>query len=212
MNTLPCTRARVSIPPRGVWTAVVRFATLAELGGPVTLRVGDLTLIGSIARSVIDAGIQSARIVGGSAGWTRTVDRQNERNDAGVLASVLVAKLAAEAGEPVDLAFPDRVVGPAATRFRGLASEALTSIVGPDWYVGMDGITRIGRRPFSVAPPMIGGVSFLGADMGARLVYVASEAVAGFMPGAQLVGYGTIEHVSHHVDEAMKTELVLEAA
>lgn len=209
LNGQPCTQARVSVPARGLWTASVRLATDVPIAGPASLVIGDLVLVGTVLFTRALAGAVTARIVAGTGGWLRDVGQSSERNDAGVFLSTVVAKIAAEAGEAIDLAFVDRVVGSSYMRLAGPASDALTRSIGaPDWYVGFDGVARLGAR---LPTACVGDV--MDRDVGPMCALVAAESLASVLPGALHPTLGQIGDVVHEIMPARTRSLVaLEAA
>jgi hypothetical protein len=99
------------------------------------------------SRSAAFAGHQSITVIGGAAGWSKTLEPKNSHNDGGIMRSRLAAEAAAEVGEIVVVSSGDSSVGVDFERIAEPASRLL-SILFPDtdWWVGTDGVTRIGAR------------------------------------------------------------------
>ena len=53
VNGHTCDRARVTVGYVGPWTAELHLSNTVELAGPVTLRIGSLTLVGAVVPKIV---------------------------------------------------------------------------------------------------------------------------------------------------------------
>lgn len=93
------------------------------------------------------------RVIAGGNGWSKTVRAQHFHSDVGLTMQVLASATAAEAGEVVTVLAP-MVVGLDFARRNAPASQIFTD-AGVDWWVGLDGVTRVGARVPVVQPPSL---------------------------------------------------------
>lgn len=189
------TSARSTIPGWGCWYAEASIDGEHALSGAVELVMADLTLKGTILSGGPQKGRSSFIIVGGKGKWGKTIPRKSYANDAGVKVSTVLGDAAREAGETLELSSTDRV-GPAFVRAEGPASRVLEQIAPATWYVGEDGITRLGKRPrkpFNGNAPRVSPV-----DLARRTVTLASEKIAALVPGAVVDGIEAVD-VLHEI-------------
>jgi hypothetical protein len=190
------TACRVQIPAWGVWYADVQTSGDAVLAGRVTLVLADLTLTGTVLSGGSRQGRGSWRVVGGAGGWGREIAAQSEANDAGVKASVVLAKAAALAGETMGTV-PTGTVGPAWARPVGVASAALNLIYPRGWYVDSAGVTQIGARASAVYVGQ--AIRLDGTDLALGKIELAAESIAALLPGAVVDGVDAVD-VEHVLD------------
>jgi hypothetical protein len=146
---------RLLVGYAGPWQAWVQLGDEGALPQPperVTIRLGDLALVGVVAPD--DDGTQGlqrfTRIVGGGGGWGASVERRGYHNDAGVKARLIADDVAREVDETIGTFEPAATrVGFDYARQAGVASTALSDAIGPGvaWWVGYDGVTNVGARP-----------------------------------------------------------------
>lgn len=214
------TRARAQLPRWGVWTAEVRTDRDAGLieGGPATLTIADLVLVGHVVHGGVHVGTGYYLLAGGAKGWRTVVKERAYRNDAGVKLSLVVADLARDAGEKVAPGFEDRRLGPAWTRpsraadGRPLpASSSLQAASPGAWYVGEDGVTRIGRRSASTLKVP---AELVLEPMPARAsAVVALEEIAALLPETTIPDIGTVAAVVHTLAPGkLRSRLYLDGA
>ncbi len=196
LNGHGVTSARTMHSSWGCWYASVSIDGEAELSGAVDLVIADLTLRGAVVSGGPDKGRAHYRVVGGAGGWGRTLPRKSYVNDAGVKYSSVLGDAAREAGETLDATtLPTSRIGTAWVRPEGRASAALQSLAPTGWYVGEDGVTRLGARAPSVLPA---GVTHGPVDRARRMVTLASDTLAAILPGLVVDGMTAVD-VQHEV-------------
>ena len=142
----------LSLPLYGAWVADLVLQTTTALSGPVTLLVGNLTLVGAVYRQAVFAGLLECRLVAGAGGWSKSVGAVGYNNPAGVQASQVLSDAAAAVGETVVVAVPS-TVGNQFARFGdspampGKAGRVLRSVAGQQWWIDDAGVTHVGPRP-----------------------------------------------------------------
>lgn len=194
----PSTRTRVWLHAWGCGYAEVSLDGEHELSGAVDLKLADLTLSGTVLSGGPAKGRSDYRIVGGKGGWGRTIPSKSYADDAGTKLAKVLGDAARDAGETLDvttIASTARV-GPNYTRPEGPASRVLEREVPSRWYVGEDGVTRIGARPPTTlrrAVQRIGQV-----DLARGTATVASETIADIVPGVEIDGLTAVD-VMHEV-------------
>jgi hypothetical protein len=189
------THARANLPAFGAWFADASLDGDHTLSGVVELRIADLTLSGCVLSGGPDNGRSHYRIVGGKGGWGKTIPRRSYSNDLGVSVATVIRDAAEAVGEVVELATTARL-GPAFVRPEGTASRVLELVAPGNWYVGEDGVTRLGRRP-SLALT-IPGVTHGPVDLARGTVTLASDTIATILPGCVVDGLNVVD-VEHEV-------------
>lgn len=139
----------VSLPAYGAWWAEVEISPDSDdvLTGAATLVVDDLTLKGTITNGGASQARQRYRVVGGGAGWCKTIAAKSYVNDLGVKSAIILRDAALACGEMLGTVPPADVAGPAYTRENAPARRTLEALYPRGWYVDESGITQIGRRP-----------------------------------------------------------------
>lgn len=198
LNSHRVTNARVDLPAWGCWYADATIDTAQALTGKVTLKIADLTLIGTILSGGADDGTARShfRIVGGAGGWGRVIKAKSETNDAGVKAVTVIGDAAREVGETLDtstIANSERT-GPGYVRPKGPACRILETLRPQAWYVGEDGVTRIGARSGATIPKTVG----MKIDKARGTVEVSAESIAKYLPGAVVAGITAVD-VQHEI-------------
>lgn len=190
------TQARVHLPAWGRWWADVTLDVEATLSGAVTLTLADLTLVGTVASGGAAQGRSVYRIVGGAGGWGRALPARSYANDAGVKAALVLQDAAAAVGETIDPStLPATRVGPSWAREEGPASWALQVLAPESWYVGEDGVTRLGRRPrVELSVKAARGP----IDRARGTVTLATDTIAAVLPGVVVDGLEAVD-VVHEV-------------
>jgi hypothetical protein len=192
LNDQSVLEAFLSVPGVGPWFADLALADDAPAlaaGGPATLQIGASSWKGTIVPSHAGTfGLQRRlRVVAGGGGWGRMLPAKQYHSDAGVKARQVATDAAREAGETLgDFATggADRLgadyvrpAGPASSALEDAAQEA-------DWWVGADGITRVGVRP-TLSPPAT-AYDVQRFDPEHRLVELAVDDLASVGVGAVL--------------------------
>ncbi len=191
------TSARVNVPAWGAWYADVSVDGEVSLTGAVVLVVADATFRGAVLSGGASKGRSDFRIVGGAAGWGKTIPARSYANDAGVKLSTVLGDAASLVGETIDLgARADERIGPAYVRPEGPASRVLEELASSAWYIGEDGVTHLGRRAAGVLPA---GVTHGVVDVARGTVTLASEAIAAITPGLVVDGLAVVD-VLHILD------------
>ena len=183
-NGLRIVTASIGIPLVGAWVADVMLEEPATLASPVTLAIGNLSLVGTVYRQGAFAGQQRARLVAGGGGWMKTVKAQAYANPAGVLLSTVLRDAAAAVGEQVAIA-QDRPLGAFFTRAADPAAYLLRDLVDGAWYIDGAGVTQIGQRP---TPIITSPFTVQDFDPGTGMYEIATEDLASWLPGATFSG------------------------
>lgn len=205
LNDLRVTSARVTIGVWGCWYAEASIDGEHALTGSVALKISDLTLKGTVLSGGPMKGRSSYRIVSGAGGWGRVIPEKAYASDAGVKVSTVLTDAAREVGETISLTTTERT-GPAYTRDAGPASRSLESIAQAAWYVGEDGVTRLGRRPTTTLTTAIPRVSPV--DLARSTVALAPEkGLAALVPGIVVDGIEALDVVHEVTPEGVRTTI-----
>lgn len=190
------TSARVHIPAWGRWWADVSIDGEHALTGSVPLVIADMTLTGAVLSGGAHEGRSHYRVVGGTGGWGQTVPAKSYVNDAGVKASTVLQDAASECGETILAStLPTTRLGPSWVRAEGPASAMLNQVAPRGWYVGLDGVTRIGSW---TGAALKGDVTHGPVDLAAGTVTLASESIATILPGLVVDGLTAVD-VIHEI-------------
>jgi len=181
LNGHRVTSARVNLPAWGFWYCEVQIDGEHTLAGSVTLKVADLTLVGSVLSGNPLKGRSSYRIVAGSGGWGRDVPAKGYANDAGVKVATVLGDAAREVGETLAAVSASLSVGPSFARKAGPASRVLDLVADRAWYVDEAGVTQLGARAAGV---LVGRVTRIDpVDLSRGKVVLAAESIATILPG-----------------------------
>jgi hypothetical protein len=198
-------RARVQLPAFGVWWADVEIAEAVAMSGAVVVRVSDLELHGTIVSGGPYQGASRYRIAAGAAGWGRNAPAKSYANDLGVKRSTVLTDAAAVAGETLDAAtIPTGTVGTAYVREAGACSLALHHLAPEAWYVGEDGVTRIGRRP---SQALTSEAIRVNTDLARGVVELAADSVAQIVPGVVVDDLEAVDVQHELADKKLRTTL-----
>lgn len=176
------THARVHLPAWGVpWVEAV-IDDESAISGAVKFVMADLEMTGTImSGGTGPKGRARYRMAGGRGSWGKTIAALGYTNDAGVKASTVLEDAARACGETIDPAtMPSTRLGPAYTREQAPASRVLENVAPAGWYVGEDGITRIGKRASAELP---NGAQISAIDRAFGTIDVASDSIATIRPG-----------------------------
>jgi len=165
---------KATIPNAGAWFADIDLDDVADLTGKVAIKIGSLTLRGTVVAGFTgNFGLATKlRIVGGAAGWAKSVGPKHYHNDAGVKAATVLTDAAREVGEAFTPTTADRL-GVDFVRQAGPASRVMYQVLGSTpWWVNYDGATQMGTRPHV---EVTGGYELLSYDPRAKLATIALD-------------------------------------
>lgn len=147
--------AELHVPASGVWFADCTLVNAEAPTGRQTLVIGDQSFVGTVDDSHSgEFGAKTVvRLIGGANGWSQVLPGRDYPNDAGVKAKLVAADAARECGERLgDFAPAQERLGVHYVREEGPASRTIEDAArGAAWWVGFDGITRVGTRATSKA-------------------------------------------------------------
>ena len=191
------TSATIQIPEWGCWYADASVDGEHALSGRVDLVIADLTLKGTVIAGGVSKGRAHYRIVAGAAGWGKQLPSKAYANDAGVKVSTVLGDVASAAGETLDASTvsTSNRVGPSYVRPEGPAVRVLEQQAPRGWYVGEDGVTRLGKRAAKTLPA---GVTHGPVDLARRTVTLAGESIASIRPGLVVDGLTAVD-VQHEI-------------
>jgi hypothetical protein len=200
LNGNRVTRVRVNLPAWGVWYADVSVDGEFTITGAVTLQVADLTLTGTVVSGGPSKGRSYFRVVGGAGGWGKSIPAKSYTNDAGVKTWTVLNDAAVAVGETLDaLTVPSSLrCGPGFARKGGAAKRLLEQLSPSSWYVGEDGVTRLGARPASTYS---GTAARSAVDLARGTLTLASETIANLLPGVTVDGLEAVD-VEHEMSPA----------
>ncbi len=190
VNGRTATHMRVQIPSWGCWYIDASVDSGEPISGAASVLANDLSLSGTVLSGGPDRGRAPVRIVGGKGGWGKPLPAKSYANDAGVKIATIVRDAAESCGETFDLSTATGNVGAAFVRPEGPASRVLELVAPRAWYVGEDGVTRLGTRKARELPM---GVTRVSSDPARGTVALASEALAGLLPGLVVDGMVVVD-------------------
>lgn len=192
-NGKPVDSVVVWVANMGAWQADVDMAADdAPSSGQVTITIGTLSLVGTIATeySGTHVGRAMLKILAGGGGWRREVPVRAYHNDAGVRAALVAEDAARESGETLGAFVPSAErMGKDFVRDRGRASTALEAAAGSaPWWVDFGGVTHVGPRPETPLPD--GSYTVTSFDARARTVTLGTAD-----PAAIVIGGVVTQHL-----------------
>lgn len=201
----------VQLPFRGVWCADIAIdGTDPVAAGAHSLRFADLPEMPCTLVSAPPAfgPSQAVRVIGGKGGWRTTLPPRSYRSPLGVRFANIIADLARECGETVDMTTaPSGTIGEHFIRSLGRASDAMNR-VAPQWWVRRDGVTSASTRAVATAPTP--GVHVLDYR-GTQWVTCATD-VPGILNPGDLFEHptlsGRVASVAHTIGELGQFSLV----
>lgn len=200
------TSAHVTLPKWGAWYADALVDGEHALSGGAAMQLAGLALSGTVLSGGPMKGRSSFRLIGGKGGWGKTLPKKSYADDAGVKASRVLSDAAAECGETIDAStLPSTRLGPSWTRPEGLASAVLELIAPAGWYVGEDGVTRIGSRAAKALTSAIPRVSPV--DLARQTVTLAPESAATLVPGITVDGIEAVDVVHEVTPKGLRTTI-----
>lgn len=188
VNGAPCAAAHAFLPRGGVWFVELELVDPQAISGRVVVKLGGLELRGTVHPQLggVFAGRQTVTVVAGAGSWGKVLAPKPAQNDGGVQRSRLAIEAAQEVGEV--LVVDSALDGPVGVLFERVAEPAsrLLSLLFPNalWWVGTDGVTRVGTRPTFEAS----GLHLHSFDPSARSVEIRFEGanVTQCIPGARI--------------------------
>jgi hypothetical protein len=209
LNGLPIAKLHLVLPALGLWHADITLTQAVDVAAPQVLLLSGSTWNGAVIRAVDFSGERSVRIVGGTAGWRKSVPalQYSSTTVAGGVPTVTVlsdvAALVQELPPVLDPTIPFSVgtsyvrqAGPASLVLQDLEDRGVLS-----WWADPLGVVQTMPRPST--PPMM---PFVAEQVrGAAGWYrIATEFPGEWMPGAVFqsatVG-GIISRVEHRIDK-----------
>lgn len=195
LGSLAITRLSLAYPRFGAWWADCTLAGEEAPTGPATLVVGDLTLVGSVIRSGLDATGKPHAVVVGGAGWERELAAPlSYQADVGVRLKTVLTDIATRAGEPMEQP-ADRALDPhfsavastprAPVRLRDVLSSMHRAGYVDKWRIDPDGVLRFGARVGSVPT---GRVTVMRRNLARGKRALGIDDPAQFLPGAIVDG------------------------
>lgn len=198
LNETALTKARVQVPAWGRPWADVHLSKPTEfaVGAAVTLTIAGVAMKCTVVSGGVHEGDAGYRLVAGTGGWSKTLPAKSYINDAGVKAANVLRDAASACGETItDL--PDTRLGPHYARAAGLASDTLHALASKNWYVDFAGVTHIGQRPATV---YTGNAPRVHVDKAGQIVDLATETLAGLVPGVTVDGFAPATDVEFVLD------------
>jgi len=124
------------------------------------------------------------------------VPAKSYANDAGITRAKVLTDAATDCGETFDATTATGVLGPQWHRENAPASNALHLIAPRAWYVGEDGVTRLGARQ---TRQYTGSAARVAADLAQSRVVLAANDVSELLPGVVVDGITAVD-VCHELD------------
>jgi hypothetical protein len=171
----------------GAWGLVWVDASLTDkvaLSGQVTVTLADLTLQCTVMSGGTSDDRTSYRLVCGKGGIGKPVPAESYSDDAGVKVSTVLSDVASASGETV-ADIPTTRLGPHYVRRSTYASRVLNQLAPRNWYQTFDGVIHIGQRSIST---YTGDGVRTEVDPGSRVTEIATDTLAGLVPGVTIDG------------------------
>lgn len=163
------------------------------LSGKVVFTLADLLVKGTVLSGGPAITQSFYRVVSGAAGWGKTIPKRSYANDIGIKLSTVLGDAASECGETIDPSTVDPKVtlGPSWVRKEGPACRLLEQLSPNAWFVGEDGVTRLGKRPAGkLSSPATRTTQ---VDLARGTVTLASESIVNILPGLVVNGLEAID-------------------
>lgn len=194
-------RASVCVGAWGTYWIDVDLTEPEELAGPTSFVCGGVPMACTVISGGAVDGRAAYRLAGGKGGWGKVIAAKPYLDDAGVRASLVLEDAAREAGESVE-GLPSTRLGPHFARLQGPASQALHMLAPRAWRVDFDGVTRFGLRPIS---EYAGSATRTRRAPGSSVLELATEDLAGLVPGVTVDGSKPATDVEYVLDEQRLT-------
>jgi len=195
LGTLTLERLMLAYPRFGSWRADCVMSGEEAPTGPLTLTVGDLTLVGSVLRSGLDATGKPHAVVVGGIGWERPLSSPlSYHADVGVRLRTVLTDLTRLSGEPMeqptdralDLGFCAVASTPRApVRLRDVLASMHRCGFVDKWRIDPDGVLRFGAR---VGAAVTARATVMRRNLGLGMRLVGIDGPLAFLPGAIVDG------------------------
>ena len=204
LNGVTITRLHLVVPALGLWHADVTLSQAPSVTGPQTLLLSGSSWSCTPIRVTSFAGTTVARLVGGAAGWRKSVPAQQYSSQLGVPTSTIVSDVASLVGEVSPVLDPSvtPTVGTAYIRQAGAASMVLNDLQSRDvlsWWVDPSGVVQTMPRPSTaITSPFVAEA----VDGAVGWYKIATEVPGDWMPGAMFAGptvSGTVSRVEFRI-------------
>lgn len=191
----------------GIPYADVLLDKVAEISGQQTLAIGPFSMSCSPVTVGAFTGSTRVRVVGGSAGWRKTIPPKSYQHDLGVKKSTVIGDAARECGERVVID-SDGAIGQAFVRQSAPAARVLEQ-VGDPWWVRPDGTTQVGLRSSAEIKSHFDVIS---AQLAIGQVFIATDDLQDWTPGRTFqtptISMRTMSSVVHHIEkDRVRTEV-----
>jgi len=202
--------ASVVLPYHGIWHVDAQLTDIVSLSGLVTVQIAGLVLKGSVYRIGSFIGSTTVRIIGGYAGWLKTIPGKEYRSSFGINFSVVAGDAARECGEQLSVS-GDFGIGQFYERKSGPAVRSL-DIFAPVWWMRSDGVTVVGDRPSTTITSAFDVLDHNSTDLGAGRVHIATDKPEDWLPGSKFssvtLSEQTASAVIHKLDkDKLRTEV-----
>lgn len=195
VNGYSATNMRVQL---GKWGAIWVDATLADkvaLSGTAAVQIADQAIACTIMSGGTSDDLTTYRLVAGAGGLGKEVTPASYADDAGVKMAGVLADLARASGEKI-ADVPATRLGPHYARRAGNASRALNQLAPKNWYQSFDGVIHIGQRPTTT---YTGDGTRTRVHPGARVIEIATDTLAGLVPGVTVDGSQPAEDIEYEL-------------
>lgn len=203
LNGVTVSRLSAIVPAWGAWWADVDTTegTLFEKGSAATLKLGGVTMLGTIVAGGVVDGRGAYRVVGGKGKWGASIKGKPYLDDAGVKLSRVLLDAAKDAGETLGSALPTTRLGSHYVRRADPAYLTLNQLAPKGWYVDFAGVTQIGKRSSS---SYSGDAPRTRIDGRVEVIELATDSVVGLVPGVT-VDSTTAQDVEYVLEESRLT-------
>ncbi len=204
LNGITVLSVSVHLPAWGIWWADLELGESGALAGAATLELPGLELTGTIVSGGPWQGRARYRVAGGAGRWGTSIAARSYASDIGVKLRTVLRDAAAACGETLDESTATGTVGAQWVREAGPAGRQLALLAPSAWYVGEDGITRLGARP---ATTFAGDATVMDRDDAAGWVEIAANDLAGLVPGVVVEGVAAVDVVHTLRDAKLRTRI-----
>lgn len=183
LGGVPAGAARMQVPAWGRWWGDLSLTEPTLLAGAQTLVFADVPAVCTVISGGVFNGRAAYRVVGGAGGWGKNLPAKPYQNDLGVKLANILGDAARSVGETLQGA--TGATGPQFARAEGPASAVLHLLAPRNWYVDFAGATQIGQRPVTT---YTGKAPRTRVDPAVNVIEIATDTIAGILPGLQVDG------------------------